>query len=264
MTPEASTPATTPPALSGLVRGTRQSAWRLSAVTIVAVPLAFAALGTIGVDRAFAQAPASPRPPRPPRRLPLCPTPRRTATGAPVPAVAFGRARRLERSARRLEGRPARRRHRRAEHGAACRACRSRPASSIRRSPPATRRRPSADPTLPEDRGRDAQRREAGDERRRSRPRATAKPAAPRPDRGGGLSFANSDLAFSGNHLVVGNFHGFNTYDIENAEEAEAGGVDGLPRRPGRRVDLRQPAVHVGRADARPRRLRHAGREPTR
>jgi hypothetical protein len=29
------------------------------------------------------------------------------------------------------------------------------------------------------------------------------------------LSFANSDLAFSGNHLFMGSFHGFNTYDIE-------------------------------------------------
>jgi hypothetical protein len=31
-----------------------------------------------------------------------------------------------------------------------------------------------------------------------------------------GLDFANSDLAFSGNHVVMGNFNGFNTYDIEN------------------------------------------------
>ena len=31
------------------------------------------------------------------------------------------------------------------------------------------------------------------------------------------LGFANSDLAFRGNQLVMGNFHGFNTYDIENA-----------------------------------------------
>ena len=31
------------------------------------------------------------------------------------------------------------------------------------------------------------------------------------------LSFTNSDLAFSGNHLFVGNYHGFNTYDIEDA-----------------------------------------------
>ena len=31
------------------------------------------------------------------------------------------------------------------------------------------------------------------------------------------LDFANSDLAFSANHAVMGNFHGFNTYDIENS-----------------------------------------------
>ena len=29
------------------------------------------------------------------------------------------------------------------------------------------------------------------------------------------LSFTNSDLAFSGNHAFVGNYHGFNTYDVE-------------------------------------------------
>ena len=34
---------------------------------------------------------------------------------------------------------------------------------------------------------------------------------------GNALNFANSDLAFSGNHLIQGNFHGFNTYDIENS-----------------------------------------------
>jgi hypothetical protein len=34
--------------------------------------------------------------------------------------------------------------------------------------------------------------------------------------RGSGLDFANSDLAFAGTHMWVGNFHGFNTYDIEN------------------------------------------------
>ncbi len=31
------------------------------------------------------------------------------------------------------------------------------------------------------------------------------------------LNFANSDLAFSGTHLVMGSYHGFNTYDIERA-----------------------------------------------
>jgi len=29
------------------------------------------------------------------------------------------------------------------------------------------------------------------------------------------LSFTNSDLAFQGNHTFVGNYHGFNTYDVE-------------------------------------------------
>jgi hypothetical protein len=38
------------------------------------------------------------------------------------------------------------------------------------------------------------------------------------PRRQNRLSFANSDLAFRGNQLVMGSFHGFNTYDIENAK----------------------------------------------
>ncbi len=29
------------------------------------------------------------------------------------------------------------------------------------------------------------------------------------------LAYTNSDLAFTGNHVVVGNYHGFNTYDVE-------------------------------------------------
>jgi hypothetical protein len=33
------------------------------------------------------------------------------------------------------------------------------------------------------------------------------------------LGFANSDLAFSGTHLFMGNFHGFNTYDVEIARK---------------------------------------------
>jgi hypothetical protein len=37
--------------------------------------------------------------------------------------------------------------------------------------------------------------------------------------RGGGLNFANSDLAFAKGHLFVGNFHGFNTYDIEKSDK---------------------------------------------
>ena len=33
---------------------------------------------------------------------------------------------------------------------------------------------------------------------------------------GGSLAFANSDMAFRGNHLFIGNFSGFNIYDIAN------------------------------------------------
>jgi hypothetical protein len=44
------------------------------------------------------------------------------------------------------------------------------------------------------------------------------KPARPR---GSSLDFANSDLAFRGNQLFVGNFSGFNIYDISNPASAE-------------------------------------------
>ena len=40
----------------------------------------------------------------------------------------------------------------------------------------------------------------------------------PRPQQNpNALSFTNSDLAFSGSHVIVGNYHGFNTYNIERA-----------------------------------------------
>ncbi len=48
-------------------------------------------------------------------------------------------------------------------------------------------------------------------------PAAAAGNATPPQPRGGG--FTNSDLAFKDNHVVVGNYHGFNTYDIENARK---------------------------------------------
>jgi hypothetical protein len=43
-------------------------------------------------------------------------------------------------------------------------------------------------------------------------------PSAAAPPGAGGLDFANSDIAFSGQHMVIGNFHGFNAYDIESAK----------------------------------------------
>jgi hypothetical protein len=36
---------------------------------------------------------------------------------------------------------------------------------------------------------------------------------------GGGLNFANSDIAFSGTHMFLGSFHGFQTYDIERTNK---------------------------------------------
>ena len=46
--------------------------------------------------------------------------------------------------------------------------------------------------------------------------RSAAPPSMPASAPADGLAFANSDLAFRGTHLFMGNFHGFNTYDIEN------------------------------------------------
>ncbi|HEX8030545.1 MAG TPA: hypothetical protein VF491_18855 [Vicinamibacterales bacterium] len=54
-----------------------------------------------------------------------------------------------------------------------------------------------------------------------SRP-PTPDPNAPRtPPNPNQLSYTNSDLAFSGNHVVVGNYHGFNTYNIERANKPQ-------------------------------------------
>ncbi len=50
-------------------------------------------------------------------------------------------------------------------------------------------------------------------------PAPPAAGAAPRPPQGpGALDFANSDIAFSGQRMVIGNYHGFNAYDIESAK----------------------------------------------
>ena len=47
-------------------------------------------------------------------------------------------------------------------------------------------------------------------------------PGAPRtPPNPNQLSYTNSDLAFSGSHVVVGNYHGFNTYNIERANKPQ-------------------------------------------
>jgi hypothetical protein len=63
----------------------------------------------------------------------------------------------------------------------------------------------------------------------KDRPLGTRPPETPEPAPGtprtppnpNQLSFTNSDLAFSGNHVVVGNYHGFNTYNIERANRPQ-------------------------------------------
>jgi hypothetical protein len=68
---------------------------------------------------------------------------------------------------------------------------------------------PAGEPTPPE----------RGDEDKPEPSTPEPAPAAPAP-RSGGLAFANSDLAFQGEHLFIGNFNGFNTYDIEDPKKA--------------------------------------------
>ena len=49
-------------------------------------------------------------------------------------------------------------------------------------------------------------------------PQAPANPAQPPPFdpvASNRLAYTNSDLAFTGNHVIVGSYHGFNTYDVE-------------------------------------------------
>ena len=60
------------------------------------------------------------------------------------------------------------------------------------------------------------------------------------------LAFANSDLAFQGNHLFQGNFYGLNIYDISNPAKAKLVDVDGVSGWTERCVGLQKPAVHVG------------------
>jgi hypothetical protein len=72
----------------------------------------------------------------------------------------------------------------------------------------------------------------AGDAMPPERPANASAPAPPPPPpptnppagppRPGGLDFANSDIAFSGTHMVIGSFHGFNAYDIESPKSPRA------------------------------------------
>jgi hypothetical protein len=73
---------------------------------------------------------------------------------------------------------------------------------------------PAGEPTPPE-RERPTPAAEAAAE---AEPNSNQPPTGPR-QRGSSLNFANSDLAFRGDHMFLGNFHGFNTYDVEDARK---------------------------------------------
>ena len=60
------------------------------------------------------------------------------------------------------------------------------------------------------------------------------------------LAFANSDLAFQGNHVFQGNFYGVNIYRHFECREHHAADDPGVPGRAGRRVGVWKIAVHVG------------------
>jgi len=71
------------------------------------------------------------------------------------------------------------------------------------------------------------------------------------------LAFANSDIAFQGNHLFQGNFYGVSIYDISNPANTKLLTTI-LPWRTRRRFCLQEPDVHVGRDAERPYGLRNA------
>jgi hypothetical protein len=73
---------------------------------------------------------------------------------------------------------------------------------------------PAGVPTAPE---RDPKEVEKEEEEARQAEARGEPPSPARQRAGSALNFANSDLAFQGRHLFIGNYHGFNTYDIENA-----------------------------------------------
>jgi hypothetical protein len=73
-------------------------------------------------------------------------------------------------------------------------------------------RAPAGPPTPPE---RDPKVEKAAETRARQLERAGE--AVPDPPGSDALNLANSDLAFSGSHVFVGSFHGFNVYDVADA-----------------------------------------------
>ena len=80
------------------------------------------------------------------------------------------------------------------------------------------------------------------------------------PDSTFGDGYSNTDLAFTANYAIQGNYRGFQIYDIEdplNPTLRTAVVCPGGPRRPLRR---RQPPLHLGRGPDRANRLWNARR----
>ena len=73
----------------------------------------------------------------------------------------------------------------------------------------------------------------------------------------------NSDLAFTGNYAIQGNYNGFQIWDISNPAAPTLKVGLPLPRLAERRVGLQEPAVRFGRGHRRPARLRRPGRART-
>ncbi len=64
---------------------------------------------------------------------------------------------------------------------------------------------------------------EKADEKKAAEEKADSEESAnkPAPKPFTGLNFANTDLAFAGNHLFIGNFNGFNVYDVSTPSKPE-------------------------------------------
>ena len=95
-------------------------------------------------------------------------------------------------------------------------------------------------------------------------PPAPGEPAPPPPGPPGQYGSTNSDLAFSGNHLFVGNYNGINTTTSTIPAKSNCRMSTHVPRRPGRCLGLWPSALHVGRSHERTHRLRHPGRPASR
>jgi hypothetical protein len=84
---------------------------------------------------------------------------------------------------------------------------------------------PAGEPTPPETKDSEEETKPSSETKPESKPAGDdpkAADAESKPSRGSGaLNFANSDLAFRGNHLFIGNFSGYNIYDIGNPKKLE-------------------------------------------